>query len=326
MRSIRLAAVALMAAMIFCATAWAADKPAAKSAQPQGKTFKILLIGNSFSQNATEYLPKLVESQGNTLVLGHAEIGGCTLEKHWALAQKSEADPADKEGRPYYAGPSKRSSLKEMLESDKWDIVTLQQQSWASRDLKTYQPFAGNLAAYIRKHAPQAKIWVHETWAYRTDDTGLLKQTTQEKMYIGLRDAYATVAKEIQADKIIPTGTAFQNARQDPRWQLEVPAKVDPKAFTHPDLPVQKHSLTRGWAWSEKGGKYELTYDPKHCQASGKYLAALVWYETLYGDLTQPAFAPADLSEADAALMREIAHKTVKEGLKPKLTGAKAQK
>ncbi|HOF18082.1 MAG TPA: DUF4886 domain-containing protein [Phycisphaerae bacterium] len=286
-----------------------------------GKLVRILLIGNSYSQNASEYLPALVESQGNSLVLGHAEIGGCSLEKHWTLAQKFEANPSDFQGKPY----SKRS-LRELLESDTWDIVTLQQHSWLSRDLKTYRPFAANLAAYIRKYAPQAKILVHETWAYRTDDMGLLKKThtTQEQMYQALHDAYQVIAKEIEADRIIPTGTAFQNARQDPRWKLEVPDNVDPSAYKYPDLPVQKHSLVLGWAWSKKGkATPQLIYDPKHCNAAGKYLAAVVWYETIYGDLTRKPFVPPKLSAEDAALMREIAHKTVREGLKPKPSAEK---
>ncbi|OGV41628.1 MAG: hypothetical protein A2X48_13495 [Lentisphaerae bacterium GWF2_49_21] len=327
-------------AIQLCTTA--ADAPAAKPAQPGGKTIKILLIGNSFSQNATEYLPKLVESQGNSLILGHAELGGCSLEKHWGMVEKFEANPADKESKYY-----NKKSLKEMLEGDKWDIVTMQQHSWLSYDIKTYQPFATKLADFIRKHAPQAKIYLQETWAYRKDDMGLLKKTniTPEQMYVKLNGNYAKIANEIKADKIIPSGTAFQNIGQDPRWLLELQENVDKAAFKYPDLPLQKHSLIRGWGWTkkdgksstsltakeieeraagkDKGGDYELTYDAKHCNSFGKYMLALVWYETIYGELTKPAFKPADIPEADAAIIREYAHKTVKEGLKPQMPGKK---
>ncbi len=333
---------ALAATMLMSFAATAADAPAAQPAQGAGKTVKILLIGNSFSQNATEYLPKLVESQGNSVVLGHAELGGCSLEKHWGMAEKFEANPSDKDSKYY-----NKKSLREMLEGDKWDIVTMQQHSWLGRDIKTYQPFAAKLADYVRKYAPQAKIYLQETWAYRKDDMGLLKKAniTPEQMYVELRDNYAKTAKEIKADQIIPSGTAFQNIGQDPRWQLDVQENVEKSAFKYPDLPVQKNSLIRGWAWTrkdgkssasltakeveertagnDKGGDYELTYDAKHCNTAGKYMLALVWYETIYGDLTKPAFTPPDLPEADAAVIREIAHRTVKEGLKPSLQDKK---
>ncbi len=316
----------------------AADAPVAKPAQGAGKTVKILLIGNSFSQNATEFLPKLVESQGNSIVLGHAELGGCSLEKHWGMVEKFEANPADKDSK-YYC----KKSLKELLESDKWDIVTMQQHSWASYDIKTYQPYATKLADFIRKHAPQAKIFLQETWAYRKDDTGLMKKAniTTEQMYLKLHENYAKIANEIKADKIIPSGTAFMNIGQDPKFQLELQENVDKSKFKYPDLPLQKNSLIRGWAWAKKDGKsstslsakevdarlaeggkgsdYELTYDPKHCNNLGKYMLSLVWYETIYGELTKPAFKPDDVSAENAALMREYAHKTVAEGLKPKL-------
>jgi hypothetical protein len=55
----------------------------------------------------------------------------------------------------------------------------------------------------------------------------------------------------------------------------------------------------------------------KHCTTAGKYLAALVWYETLFGDVHGNVFVPKDLSPEDAAVLRDVAHKTVREGLRP---------
>lgn len=283
-----------------------------------GKLLKVLVIGNSYSQNATQYLPDLVKSQGNRLIIASAEIGGCSLEKHWSLAEKHESNPGDPEGKPY--GPIPKSSLKEKLQANQWDIVTLQQHSWLSRDLKTYQPFAGKLADYVRRYAPGAKIVLQETWAYRADDATMLKKNgiTQEQMYVAIHEAYKAIAKELSVDTIIPTGTAFQNAWQDPRWQLQVPASIDPTAFKYPQLPPQRNTLIIGWQWSKLEPR-KLMFDPKHCVAAGKYLGALCWYETLFGDLTNKPYVPAELSAIDAALMQEIAHKTVKLGLKPKL-------
>jgi len=283
----------------------------AGDAPTAGKTLRVLKIGNSFSQNATEFLPQLAASQGHTLILGRAEIGGCSFKKHWELAEKNEANTDDPEGKPY-----SQKSLKQMLQSDKWDIVTVQQFSLHAPDLSTYRPYANKLADYIRLHAPQAKIWIHETWAYRADDKLFKDKMTQAQMYQSIHEAYATIAKEIQAERIMPVATAFQNARKDPRFTPDLEKDVDPKAFKYPQLPRQVHELCIGWSW-DKAKPPALRFDPKHCNTAGKYLGALVWHETLLGEVKLPAFVPPDLPAADAEVLQEIARKTVREGLKP---------
>ena len=47
---------------------------------------KLLAIGNSFSGNATHYLPNIVEAAGDQLTFKHISIGGCPLGKHWTNA------------------------------------------------------------------------------------------------------------------------------------------------------------------------------------------------------------------------------------------------
>jgi len=284
--------------------------------QGSGKTLRILKIGNSFSQNATEYLTQLAAAQGNTIVWGRAEIGGCSMQKHWDLAALHEKDPENPTGKAY-AGPvpKVKTGLKEILQSQPWDVVTMQQHSLAAPDLKTYRPYAKQLADYVRKYAPTAKIWLHETWAYRADDKLFKKDMTQAKMYESIHNAYATIGEEIQAEKIIPCATAFQNARKDPRWQLELDTDIDLDKYTFPSLPKQVHALCVGYKWDTKAKK--IVFDGKHCTTAGKYLGALVWNETFFGPSTKPEFVPQQLAAADAAILQEIARKTVRDGLKP---------
>ena len=46
-------------------------------------TLRILAIGNSFSDDATEYLPGLLEAAGiHNVILERLYIGGYTLERH----------------------------------------------------------------------------------------------------------------------------------------------------------------------------------------------------------------------------------------------------
>lgn len=316
---------------VFAALTCLAALAVLSAAEPTGRTVRLLAIGNSFSNNATTYLAQIAQAQGDTLVLGSASIGGCSLEKHWTLAELNEAKPDDPEGRQYYlaqpGGGSKRVGLKEMLLSQPWDVVTIQQHSLLAIDLPTYRPYAAKLAAYVRRNAPQAKLWVHETWAYRADDQLMKKKgMTQAQMYARLHDNYTVAAKEVAADGIIPTATAFQNARQDPRWQLEVEQVADPKAFTYPKVPRQAHNLCVGWHWDTQGRNPAFVFDGKHCTPAGKYLGGMVWYAALFGEGRKPVFVPPDLSREDAEFLAGIAERTVRGGLLPReLTGQQAR-
>ena len=123
------------------------------------KTVRLFIIGNSFSGNAAAFLPQLAAEGRINLEIGRAELGACSLERHWKLAEANE--------KAY-----KGKSLHEMLSDGAWDIVTIQQYSLLSGDPATYAPYARKLVDMIRSLQPKAKIFIHQTWAYRNDATG----------------------------------------------------------------------------------------------------------------------------------------------------------
>jgi hypothetical protein len=69
----------LLLAFLTMAATWSLAGPTPKG-HPQNKVLRVLLIGNSFSQNPTTFLPQLVKEGGFQLQLGHAELAGKTLE------------------------------------------------------------------------------------------------------------------------------------------------------------------------------------------------------------------------------------------------------
>jgi hypothetical protein len=277
------------------------------------KEVRLLAIGNSFSGDATRHLPGLVKAAGHTLVFGHASIGGCPLAKHWALAEAHEKDPADAKGKPYTYNGNK-VSLKELLTAQKWQYVTIQQFSGDSYKIDTYRPHAKNLYDYIKKHAPQAEVLVHQTWAYREDDPIFQSgKFTQQQMFDGLRAAYQTIASELKC-RIIPVGTAMQRVRHTPEWKFVYPdPKFDYAGAKSPALPSQEHSLNVGWRWSNPAdGQPKLSLDAHHASLAGQYLGAAVWFEFLYGQsVVDNTYVPAGLQEADAAFLRKMAHEAV---------------
>jgi hypothetical protein len=281
--------------------------------KPQGKTVHLLTVGNSFSQNATKYLDRIVAADGNTLVHHRCVIGGSGPEQHLAKAAIHEKDPKDKAGF-YTSG----RSLKQELLAEKWDVITIQQASIRSHDVANYRPAAKALYDYIKKYAPASEVVIHQTWAYRVDDPRFRTPSskpgepkTQKEMYDGLSSAYRTIAKELGVRRI-PVGDAFYAADTDAKWGYQPDPKFDPKTAKRPALPDQTHSLHIGQRWVTAEGKASLRMDGHHASAAGEYLGGLVFYEFLYGTSAVGNKFPPEGVDADyARFLQETAHKTM---------------
>lgn len=277
-----------------------------------GKTVRLFTVGNSFSGNATRFLPGLAKAGGHTLVLRTASVGGASLELHWRKAEAHEKDPQDPAG--LYAS---KKGLREELAVEPWDFVTIQQASIKSHDIETYQPYARRLRDYIKEHAPGAEVLVHQTWAYRVDDPRFSKPPkagepgTQAAMHAGLTRAYRTLARDLDL-RIIPVGDAFHRADTDPTRGFRPDTTFEPNAAMPPALPDQTHSLHVGWRWVEKDGSPQLQMDGHHANAAGEYLGACVFYEVVFDeDVTANTFVPNGLDAEYAAFLRQTAHATV---------------
>lgn len=324
MKTFRLLLVVISGLLVGGATsgfAVAAEAPAAPN------TVRLFTVGNSFSQNATKYLADIAVAAGDKLIQGRAVIGGSSPEVHWTRIQKSEADPNDPAG--LYANSvdpkSPKVSLKNLLAADQWDYVTIQQASIKSHDLANYRPHAKLLHDYIKQHCPNAKVIVHQTWAYRVDDPRFTKPAskptepkpgepkTQAEMYEGLTNAYRTIAAELGCE-VIPVGDAFYLADTDAEWGYKVDTKFDIKSAKPPALPDQTHSLHVGWRWPKAGAKQVLGIDGHHANTAGEYLGACVFYERLFEkSVVGNTFVPKGLSADDAKYLRGVAHRAVEQ-------------
>lgn len=290
--------VILLLSLLFWASSFAGEP----------KTVRILTIGNSFSRNATNYLDDLALAGGHTLIHNSLVIGGSSFQVH--------ADKAKAEGKARLYTNGK--DLVGNLTADKWDYVTIQQASIKSHDFATYQPYAGFLRDLIVKHAPQAKLLIHQTWAYRVDDPRFAvkepkpgEPKTQEEMYRSLTAAYDKLAAEFGA-KIIPVGDAMFAADTDAKWGFKPVSGFNPKTATKPELPDQTHSLHVGWRWTTKDGKTTLGMDGHHANLAGEYLGACVWYEVLFGEsAVGNSYIPKGFDAEYARFLQETAHKAV---------------
>ncbi|MBR2645949.1 MAG: DUF4886 domain-containing protein [Clostridia bacterium] len=249
---------------------------------------KILSIGNSFSQDAQDFLHQTLENVGVENRVMNLYIGGCSLEAHWRnLTNNADVYEEEVNGKP----TGNKVSIAQALVADDWDVITLQQCSSDSGWLDAYEPFFGDLYAFAREKCPKAKFYIHKTWAY---DEGCEVSSfpryhlDPKEMYERLSYAYGTISEKY-ALPMIPSGDVVQALRYTPPFQ------------PHKDAPL---SITRD------GFHMHYLY--------GRYAVALTWTKVLTGHAaTENTYVPVSdycedkADEAILKLVREVVDKIV---------------
>lgn len=158
-------------------------------------TLRILAVGNSFSDDGTEYLPELLEAAGiHNVIVARLYIGGCSLERHCEEYSKGLHNYIYfKSTKNKWETVSKSASLLDGLKDEPWDIITMQETSGRSGLYETYHEWIPRLVSIIRSETlnPRASIVWHETWAYASNSTHSmfgLYDRNQDKMYAGIVD------------------------------------------------------------------------------------------------------------------------------------------
>ncbi len=277
-------------------------------------TLKVLTIASSLAENPLTYLEEIARDRIR-FEIGRANLGGCSLQKHWNLAEYTRRRPefktytlgVDHDGKPWSA------NLQEALVARRWDYVILNPASRLAWRADSYQPFLGLLHGLVRHLAPQAEILFQQVWSYRCDVPFLAENVmTEEIMFERNRINCNRAAAEFQY-RLIPTGEAIQQARRAPDRKFIWPdPDYDYQNAEAPDLPRQDHTLSVGWYWEMReteNGVPKLMLDPVHLNAAGCYLAGCVWFECLTGlDVRNTSFKPAEIDDDTARFYRETAH------------------
>ncbi len=201
---------------------------------------RILSIGNSFSEDAQRYLHRAARAQGLYVETANLMIGGCSLERHY---KNMLGDIKDYVWQFNGYNTSLRTTLEDALLSGHWDVVTLQQVSHLSPSFDSFEPYMSELVKYVRRYAPDAKIIIHQTWAYEYGSKRLCEELKYERASDMLRDivsSYDRAAAEICADGIIPSGELLYKLSQS---GIE---KVHRDTF-HASLGVGRYALSLLW-------------------------------------------------------------------------------
>ena len=233
---------------------------------------RILSIGNSFSQDSQRYLHAISVSEGNEIFTENLMFGGCSLAKHCLhIADDSKEYWEEINGK----ATGRRISVMDALLNGEWDIITLQQVSHASVNYDTYQPYLNELYAYVKGLAPNAKIYIHQTWFYEDGSEKLanLGIKSSDEMLEKIKTACALAYDAISADGMIRSGEMF--------------------------------------ALMKKRGIKKIHRDTFHASLGlSRYALGLLWYATLTGrSVINNTFSELDeaVSEDELKIARECA-------------------
>ena len=185
------------------------------------KRLHILFIGNSFSQNTSEYLADFALNLGVADVkVGTLYIGGCSVNMH--TDNFENAAPSYEyfvnEGKGAVLTPN--TSITAALDSDEWDIIAIQ--SGTGDGSRVTDPFAyGNvekLASLVKaaaKGSPKllfCMTWIGEACHSHPEIRAFDGNTAL--MYALMRDIVQYYVAQLPIiDGIVPAGTAVENAR-----------------------------------------------------------------------------------------------------------------
>lgn len=193
------------------------DEPVIDQSWNDDGVLKILAIGNSFSDDAMEYVYQVAKDAGvENIKLGNMFIGGCSLEKHLANAK------GNKNAYTYRTNTSGQwssvggKSIRAAVAGDNWDFITFQQVSGYSGVADSYDDLE-ELIYIVQQLCPEATLAWHMTWAYKEGSNHAdFPKYNRNQMTMYNAIVNAVNEKILTNDNIgivIPSGTSIQNAR-----------------------------------------------------------------------------------------------------------------
>ena len=237
---------------------------------------KLLSIGNSFSQDAQRWLHEIAACGNENIDTYNLFIGGCSLATHMdcICGRKADYSLEGNENRQI-----RTVTANEIIENEAFDVITLQQASGFSGRPQSYVPYLTELAEYVRRHQPQAKLLFHETWSYETDSTHghfAFYRHDQGEMFRRIADCAETAKRLIGVD-MIPAGAFIQYLRENT------------KDFCYPE---------GGLSLCRDGFHLSLDY--------GRFAAAAIWYKELTGKTPAVASFAEKHPEFDPRLLETV--------------------
>lgn len=210
---------------------------------------RVLAIGNSYTQDNTIYIEKILKAVGvpeDSYCIYIAIASGASLA-YWEQRYKQEAIDSLWRVGGALSIPVTKGTLHDLLQQD-WDVIVMQQYSGGASDYNSYQPYLTTLATAARQLCTNKNMLL--AWnLVHSYATGYSKKISNSELRWMCNALAASEVMECDGfDILIPTGTAIQNARN-----------------------------------TTLNTSHELTRDGTHlAYGVGCYIAACTWAEALF--------------------------------------------
>ena len=295
----KILALFLSIALIFCAVP-AVSAQTAVADEP----IRILAIGNSFSNNATQYIDRIAENLGLNVEAYSLYYPGCTIQAH--------VNYYNNESTVYALATDgvnlnwSINTMQKAFELYDYDNVTIQQSPSGCDSFSTYwtenQPWLTQLNDIIKENEPQAKVLIHQTWSFchdcaiGNDPYWKTNYNNSKEMFAVIEDCYNRAAEKIgvKSEDIIPVGKAIQLAKDEFGFGDFYNTKADGSSLSDVE---------------HLAGGALYTDNVDHLNCHGRYIASCVWLENIFGvDCRETTYVPEVLDAKECELLREIAH------------------
>ena len=111
---------------------------------------KILIMGNSFSDDSMEYVANIAKDIGiKNIKLGNLFIGGCSLSKHYNNAIKDLKAYEYRRNSGVLLSNKKGDSISEAIEGENRDYISVQQNRGDSGIADSYSLYLENLIDFV---------------------------------------------------------------------------------------------------------------------------------------------------------------------------------
>ncbi len=244
---------------------------------------RILAIGNSFSEDATEYyLHKICASEGMKVEICNLYVAACTIDMHLSNlrtdAKAYRYRKIDVKGKMTERTGVK---LKDALRDGEWDYITFQQGSALSGLPDSYSNLSDLLISVREIVGPKPAFAWHMTWAYagNSKHSGFAAyNNNQLQMFHSIEKTTRLILRQYPELKIlIPCGTAIQDART--------------AILAGDDLTRDGYHLNEG---------------------IGRFIASCTWYAAIFRRIIYPdVWRPKGITEDEMEIALDAAHLAV---------------
>ena len=244
-------------------------------------SLKLLTIGSGLAnQSANEALVQMAKAAGHPMVVCNIFEDKASLSKHLRnIANNANAYDYKRIDETLNANNQRNQSLRDVVNNENWDYIAIEESADSAGFQKGYKEVLPELIKQLKEWStnPNLKILIHQPWAYSsTATTPGFKQFDNDQLKMFNSIVTATQSATNQVTRIVPVGTAIQNAR------------------------------TTYLGESVINGDIELN------ATSGQYIAAMTWIEVLFGiDVSASPLMIPQMSEYVNNLYKLSAHNAI---------------